>query len=256
MRNTIAIILALCLCVGLCACGGDTEPTEVEKSIEAQKADELILAIGDVSIDSEPAILAAQTYYQSLTDSQQAEVENISTLENAVEKLDELKKAIENRLLQEKAYESLLEYIRNNGIYRRDKDAYYLSEKYVANATQYLFAHDDNRLTYLYNVEYNQTGFSYLFGIEVNCSSDSKTIYFQLGYTEIVNRTYVEVDVSGILSARDWSRIYCNPNSVRNCSESTYLNQIDKEIEVAIAFFKKILDDAGLGIDFEDLLLK
>ena len=91
MKRTIATIISICLCIGLCACGGDTEPTEVAKSAEAQKADELILAIGEVSLDKEPAILAAQAYYGTLTDSQKAQVENYDILTTAISSLDDLK---------------------------------------------------------------------------------------------------------------------------------------------------------------------
>ena len=67
MKKAIAVLLILCVCVGLCACGGNSEPTEPAKSAEAQKADELILAIGEVSMENESAVLAAKAYYDTLT---------------------------------------------------------------------------------------------------------------------------------------------------------------------------------------------
>lgn len=106
MKKTIAILLALCLCIGLCACGADAK-----KSAEAQKADELILAIGEVSLDSESAILAAKAYYDTLTDEQKAQVENVAVLETAVADLDGLKKEGEYADTYEKAlvYETNLQ---------------------------------------------------------------------------------------------------------------------------------------------------
>lgn len=76
MKKTIAILLAISLCFSLCACG---------KSAEAKKADELILAIGEVTADSENTILAAQTYYDTLSDKQKEKVENYELLIMAME---------------------------------------------------------------------------------------------------------------------------------------------------------------------------
>lgn len=101
MKRILTMILVICLCIGLCACGKEPEETEITetteraeptKSIEAQKADELILAIGEVSLEKESAILAAKAYYDTLTDRQKAEVENLAVLETAIEDLDALKK--------------------------------------------------------------------------------------------------------------------------------------------------------------------
>lgn len=78
MKRIVVFILALCLCVGLCAC----------KSSEAKKADELILAIGEVSSDSKNAIQDAQSFYDTLTEEQKAEVENYPVLQSASELLE------------------------------------------------------------------------------------------------------------------------------------------------------------------------
>ena len=103
MKKTIVIFLAVCLCIGLCACGGNSEPTEPVKSTEAQKADELILAIGEVSLEKESAVLAAKVYYDTLTDEQRAQVENVALLEAAAAELDALKKEGEYADIYEKA---------------------------------------------------------------------------------------------------------------------------------------------------------
>lgn len=95
MKKTIAILLVFCLCVGMCACG---------KSAEAQKADELILAIGGVSLEKESAILAAKAYYDTLTDEQKAQVKNAAVLDAAVNELTRIKdKIIEYKKIYEEA---------------------------------------------------------------------------------------------------------------------------------------------------------
>ena len=91
MKKVISFLLVICLCMALVACGGSSEIIEETKSPEAQKADEMILAIGEVTADSEDAILKAQEYYDSLTPQQQAEVENYALLETAQEQLPQKK---------------------------------------------------------------------------------------------------------------------------------------------------------------------
>jgi len=105
MKKIITITLVLCLCVGLCACGGNSAPKEPIKSVEAQKADELILSIGEVSMENESAVLAAKAYYDTLTDEQKTQVENVVVLESAVKDLDALKKAEEYKEIYDKALE-------------------------------------------------------------------------------------------------------------------------------------------------------
>lgn len=83
MKRVVAVILLLCMCFSLCACG---------KSEESAKADELILAIGEISTDKIAFILEAQEYYNGLTEKQKKQVENYNILVSAVEKLPELMK--------------------------------------------------------------------------------------------------------------------------------------------------------------------
>ncbi len=85
MKRIIATLMTLCLCISLCACG---------KSAEAKKVDELILAIGTVTEESEGAISAAQKAYDALTADQKGEVENHQVLVEAQEKLAEIKALI------------------------------------------------------------------------------------------------------------------------------------------------------------------
>lgn len=94
MKRVIALLLALCIAAGLFGCGAEqaaTEPpTQPAKSEQAKRADALILAIGEVTADSEAAIKDAQAYYDSLTQEQKSEVENYSILENAQKLLPEI----------------------------------------------------------------------------------------------------------------------------------------------------------------------
>lgn len=58
MKRVLSLLLVFAMCLSLCACG---------KSKAAQECEELILAIGDVSVDSKTAIEAAERAYAGLT---------------------------------------------------------------------------------------------------------------------------------------------------------------------------------------------
>lgn len=81
MKKAISLMLAFVLCLSLCACG----KSEAVKNTEA-----LIDAIGEVTIDSESAILAAEEAYNALSDEEKAVVENYQALCDARASLDEL----------------------------------------------------------------------------------------------------------------------------------------------------------------------
>lgn len=74
MKRFLSLALACCFCISLCACG---------KSAEAKKVDELILAIGNVSLESKEAVRAAQESYDALSEEEKKEVENYSVLQDA-----------------------------------------------------------------------------------------------------------------------------------------------------------------------------
>lgn len=74
MRKALSIILVLIMCLSLCACG---------KSEEVNAVEEIITAIGEVSVDSKDAILKAEEAYNALSDADQGKVENYTILEEA-----------------------------------------------------------------------------------------------------------------------------------------------------------------------------
>lgn len=79
MKKISCIILALTICVSLCSCG---------KSKDVKAAEEAILAIGEVTIDSGDAIEHAEKLYNILTDSEKSEVSNRVVLVDAREAYD------------------------------------------------------------------------------------------------------------------------------------------------------------------------
>lgn len=86
MKKIIALILAIVMCFTLCACG---------KSEAVVKVEELITAIGEVSLESKGAIESAQEAFNALTEEEKAEVENYYVL---VESHDAFKQLEENAI--------------------------------------------------------------------------------------------------------------------------------------------------------------
>lgn len=80
MKRTISLLLVLALCLSLCACG---------KSKAVSNVESLIGAIGEVTADSEAAIVEAEEAYKVLTDKEKEAVENYADLVSARTVLDE-----------------------------------------------------------------------------------------------------------------------------------------------------------------------
>ena len=74
MKKVLVGILAFVLILGLVGC---------EKSNEVKTVEELISAIGTVSMESSEAIHSASNAYNALNEKQQKELENIAILQDA-----------------------------------------------------------------------------------------------------------------------------------------------------------------------------
>lgn len=83
-KRLLALLLAAITCLSLCACG---------KTEAAQAADDLIAAIGEVTLDSEGSIRAAENAVAALTDADLKGLEGKAALEQARSAFEELKKA-------------------------------------------------------------------------------------------------------------------------------------------------------------------
>lgn len=81
MKRLLIFLLTLVLIITITGCGKSKPATEV---------DQLISDIGEVTLESEDAIIAAEDYYDTLTEGQRDEVENYKTLVDARKAYDEL----------------------------------------------------------------------------------------------------------------------------------------------------------------------
>ena len=83
MKRIAAMFLCAIMLLSLCACG---------KSKEAQAVDDLILSIGEVSLDSAEKIETAESAYATLSDKDKEKIESYSVLKTARETFDDLSK--------------------------------------------------------------------------------------------------------------------------------------------------------------------
>lgn len=97
IKKSICLILALVMCVSMCACG---------KSKAVKAAEDAIVAIGEVTVDSGDVIANAEKLYGILTDEEKAGVENRLTLVDAREEFEALKGELVYKNAEE-AYEKL-----------------------------------------------------------------------------------------------------------------------------------------------------
>lgn len=79
MKKALSLFLALALCLSMCACGKSKAVKEVEMLIDT---------IGEVTADSEVAVLDAEKAYDSLTTEEKVKVENYAVLTEARAALD------------------------------------------------------------------------------------------------------------------------------------------------------------------------
>lgn len=80
MKKGFSVLLALALCLSLCACG---------KSKDVSNVESLIGAIGEVTADCEAAVAQAEEAYNALTDKEKEAVENYAALTEARMALNE-----------------------------------------------------------------------------------------------------------------------------------------------------------------------
>ena len=92
MKRGISLVLAIVICFVLCACG---------KSEAVVKVEELISAIGEVSLESKNAIESAQEAFNALPEEEKAEVENYYVLVESHDTFKQLEAIEEQRLLEE-----------------------------------------------------------------------------------------------------------------------------------------------------------
>ncbi|MCL2695485.1 MAG: hypothetical protein FWE69_04060 [Clostridiales bacterium] len=165
-KALIILMVVLLLAAMLVGCGKDKE---------VAKAEELIAAIGEVSLENEISINAAQGYYDTLTDKQKGQVENYSILVAANEELGNLKAEEEYKRI----YANAISHEENNAIelayeeYKKLPETYENVSERIAKLEPFIgltgvwnldeqtaIANDGTQMTALYS--------KYLLDVEIN----------------------------------------------------------------------------------------
>ena len=115
MKKILALFTVLVVCLSLCACG---------KSEAVVAYEELVSAIGEVTLDSEEAILAAESSYEDLTDEEkETAAESYDVLTEKREKYDALVAEAQRKAEQEARLNSVIAVIDAIGDVTVDSEA-------------------------------------------------------------------------------------------------------------------------------------
>ena len=96
MKKIIVFIAVIAIMLSCVACSKDES---------VAMAESLIASIGEATIENENAVIFAENYYNTLSDSQKSKVSNYEVLQEARNSIDQAKADEEKRIAEEKAAE-------------------------------------------------------------------------------------------------------------------------------------------------------
>lgn len=98
MKKLIVFIIVIAIMISSVACSNSKDESVV-------MAESLIASIGEATIENENAVIFAENYYNTLSDSLKSEVSNYEVLQEARNSIDQAKADEEKRIAEEKAAE-------------------------------------------------------------------------------------------------------------------------------------------------------
>ncbi len=98
MKKLIVFIIVIAIMISSVACSNSKDESVV-------MAESLIASIGEATIENENAVIFAENYYNTLSDSQKSKVSNYEVLQEARNSIDQAKADEEKRIAEEKAAE-------------------------------------------------------------------------------------------------------------------------------------------------------
>lgn len=98
MKKLIVFIIVIAIMISSVACSNSKDESVV-------MAESLIASIGEATIENENAVIYAENYYNTLSDSQKSKVSNYEVLQEARNSIDQAKADEEKRIAEEKAAE-------------------------------------------------------------------------------------------------------------------------------------------------------
>lgn len=168
MKKLLSLLLAFGLMLTLCAC----------KSQEVKDAEALIAAIGEVSSDSEAAIVAAEAAVSALSDDDRGSVENAALLDEARAAYDTL------------CYEALTEALVGRWVNEVMGDMYYnaLEDTDCAPVNDYDFYLNENGACIVNGEDGSWSLAADMQYVEVNAAGEKTTlrVFEEDGFTKLV----------------------------------------------------------------------
>ena len=287
MKKTIAILLVLCLCAGLCACGGNSEPTTeleeyatpTEPQIVTDEQAEMARrsAAAHAFIDYGYS-LDSITYKSCTDDGTYVTVNGIVTFIDdynvkysgeytvvlteqdddpqypykvVLWELPVLKADIDpNRdYLAE-----LCNYVVKTGFYDKEDNRSYIEEQIVSNEYYYLFAKNGEISFWdIASNETNNSKFLYSFTCDFKKGEANQ---FELIYSKFkMSGGYAtdgfSVRISGTISK---GKVTITSDNSVNCNANDYKNDLLDSYEDYIAFIESIMRKASIPITLEQML--
>ncbi len=279
MRKIVALVLCAVMLLSLCACG---------KSKKVQNVDDLILAIGEVSLDSADKIETAETAYAELSEKDKETVENYSILLDARKTYDIKKEEARQEAVQkilesindtildaemERAEEMCYDLLKNEALCLTDEEkedvdknlyvisqmcfagSYIVMPDYISNVPYIKVSGDDS-------IEELLDGKSMYVSYVFETETELLTAYKR--YKEYLDSKFERIDSSYGKTGEVEGHLYVDSSNRQlylemfNC-DSFYVEPYCMSIEMASSFFdaSKINDsDSSLTIRDVDKVLK
>ena len=166
------------------------------------EAESLIVAFGEVTMDSGEATDAAQDYYDGLPAEIAANVSNASALESAATELQSLRQAAADELLAGMRLEE--DVVRNMRFYYPSNWVFLSNGSWLADQTCFIrpYLGQDDSSTWL-RLIYNYTGDDWVFFENLTIATDDERYYKYFSYFDIVRDNgggrvweYIDTEVS------------------------------------------------------------
>lgn len=277
MKKFLALLLIVCILFSLCACG---------KSKAAKEADELILAIGEVTLEKAESINTAERCYDALTTEQKEEVENYAILESSVQKLHALQAAAlkeeaislfksgnyEKALIKFKELEqtdeikeyirksglfALHEYIVQTGVHHEDESEsyYYIYKQVAANQVYYLEARDG--VVAFADLASSDTSKSkFIYGCKFFIYEDgNRTFEFRYGDFEMYDGIAIGGESANIIGDVIDNQITVTSERSIECDTKDFYDDIQRELENCEEYTKEVLAKVSVEIDYQNLFI-
>lgn len=241
VKKTIVFFLIVVMTLVLCGCG---------KSAEAKLAEEYILTIGEVTLDSEEAIVVAEEAYNMLSEQEKEQIIDSAQV------LSEARTIYDKLVIENTDYvEELRKYIIDNGLYDFEEERHYIEKQIAGNIWYYLFA-EEKGVSFFSACSY--TGADHMFGDYYECTLKDYGGRFEITSMSIdTSRGYNDYGkaICGIGTVElDKQRVVFSDLTMNEADEEECKEYVWEKHQEAVAFVEDVLEEAQIGVlTYEEL---